>query len=105
MASEFLVTGRRVCGFVFLLSSAAAFGQVRVEVGGRGQRTEVNVEAEILTRGPIHEAFAQTVDFRVQREAVARQAPPPPIEELAPSEYAQVGNSDAEWIPGYWAWD
>ena len=59
--------------------------------------------AEVLTRGPVHEAFAETVTFDPQPGSVAPKAPPAPIEELPPDERPEGGN--VAWIPGYWAWD
>jgi hypothetical protein len=58
---------------------------------------------EVLTRGPIHEAFAETVTFDPEPGLVAPQAPPDAIEE-APPEQRPEGDNVA-WIPGYWAWD
>jgi hypothetical protein len=60
-------------------------------------------DAEVLTRGPIHEAFAETVSFDPQPGFVAPKAPPAPIEELPPAERPEGEN--VAWIPGYWAWD
>ena len=58
---------------------------------------------EVLTRGPVHEAFAQTVTFNAEPGIVVSKAPPDAIEELPPDQRPE-GNNVA-WIPGYWAWD
>jgi hypothetical protein len=58
---------------------------------------------EVLTRGPIHEAFAETVTFDPQPGLVAPKEPPAPIEELPPQQRPE--GSNVTWIPGYWAWD
>lgn len=58
---------------------------------------------EVLTRGPVHEAFAQTITFDPQAGVLAPKAPPEPIEELPPDQRPEGANVD--WIPGYWAWD
>jgi hypothetical protein len=58
---------------------------------------------EVLTRGPIHEAFAETVTFDPQPGLVAPKEPPVPIEELPPEQRPE--GSNVTWIPGYWAWD
>ena len=86
-----------------------AAAQVRVDVGG----VHVQVGAdrpppppeglEVLTRGPIHEAFAQPVildegvGFRITHR------PPAPMEEIAPEDRPE--GSHILWIPGYWSWD
>ena len=58
---------------------------------------------EILTRGPVHEAFAGAVTFDPQPAVLVPKAPPDAIEELPPELKPEGDN--AEWIPGYWAWD
>jgi len=58
---------------------------------------------EVLTRGPVHEAFAETVTFDPEPGLVAPKAPPAPIEELPPEQRPEGEN--VAWISGYWAWD
>jgi len=58
---------------------------------------------EILTRGPIHEAFAEVgVDQRRPGGVVSRPVPAP-INEIPP-EFRPDGDNVA-WISGYWNWD
>ena len=57
---------------------------------------------EVLTRGPIHEAFAEVVSYNPQPGQIVLKEPPKAIEEIPPTE-KPVG--DYAWIPGYWAWD
>ena len=56
---------------------------------------------EVLTRGPIHEAFATPTDEPQATTPVAKE-PPKAIEEMPPEEKPE---GDAIWIGGYWAWD
>ncbi|HEX2475168.1 MAG TPA: hypothetical protein VHK01_10495, partial [Lacipirellulaceae bacterium] len=58
---------------------------------------------EVLTRGPVHEAFAETITFDPEPGIVAPEAPPADIEELPPQQRPEGNNLN--WIPGYWAWD
>lgn len=58
---------------------------------------------EILTRGPVHEAFASTVNHDPEPGMVIDTAPPGAIEELPPEQRLEGDN--VVWIPGYWAWD
>ncbi len=58
---------------------------------------------EVLTRGPIHEAFAETITFNPAPGIVAPKAPPDPIQEISPSQRPEGTN--VAWIPGYWGWD
>jgi WXXGXW repeat (2 copies) len=74
----------------------------------RGDRLESRADAqeegvEVLTRGPVHEAFAETVTFDPEPGIVVTKEPPRPIEELPPEQKPQGAN--VEWIPGYWGWD
>jgi len=58
---------------------------------------------EVLTRGPVHEAFAETISFDPEPGVIVAKAPPEAIEELPPEQKPDGANVD--WIPGYWAWD
>jgi hypothetical protein len=58
---------------------------------------------EVLTRGPVHEAYAEPVDSRAAASPIIPKQPPDPIEEV-PSEMKPEGDN-VVWIPGYWAWD
>jgi hypothetical protein len=60
-------------------------------------------QPEVLTSGPVHEAFAEPVNLQVQADLVAPSQPPPVIEENPPAE-RPVGDQFV-WVPGYWAWD
>ncbi len=59
--------------------------------------------AEVLTRGPVHEAFAETVTFKPVTGALVSRAAPALVEELPPDQRPDGNN--VTWIPGYWAWD
>jgi hypothetical protein len=56
---------------------------------------------EVLTRGPVHEAFATPTTEPTPTKLVDRQ-PPQPLQEMPPAEKPE-GN--AVWIAGYWAYD
>lgn len=58
---------------------------------------------EVLTRGPIHEAFAEPVEFKPEPTKIVPKQPPDPIEELPPDE--KPAGDNVQWFPGYWAWD
>lgn len=59
--------------------------------------------AQVLTRGPVHEAFAGVVAFNPEPGVVVAKAPPDVIEEMPPEE--RPAGDNVTWIPGYWAWD
>ena len=58
---------------------------------------------QILTRGPIHEAFAETVVFNPTPGIVVAKTPPAAIQEVPPDQRPEGAN--VAWIPGYWGWD
>ncbi len=59
---------------------------------------------EVLTRGPVHEAYAAPVTGgQAEAGVVVPKQPPAPIEEMPPDMKPDAEN--AVWIPGYWGWD
>ncbi|MBI3821420.1 MAG: YXWGXW repeat-containing protein [Planctomycetes bacterium] len=62
---------------------------------------EVPKGVEVLTRGPIHEAFASPTTEPKATPQIAKK-PPVPIEELPPEEKPE---GDVIWIGGYFAFD
>jgi len=59
--------------------------------------------SEVLTRGPVHEAFAEPVAIQAEAGLIAPTQPPPAIQERPPAERPQGDNY--VWVPGYWSWD
>jgi hypothetical protein len=59
--------------------------------------------AEVLTRGPVHEAFAGTISYDPEPGMFVDRQPPVLIEEVPPEQRLEGDN--VTWIPGYWAWD
>ena len=59
---------------------------------------------QVLSRGPIHEAFASPIAFNPTPGPVVPKAPPQTLIEEQPPDQKPVG-ADVEWIPGYWGWD
>jgi hypothetical protein len=94
---------------LLVAGSAVAFGQPPLApppqpVIQAAATAEVNTPGiDILTRGPLHEAFAAPVNLGGVAPPVVSQQLPDAIQE-APSEY-RPENDSAVWIPGYWAWD
>lgn len=60
-------------------------------------------QPEVLTRGPLNEAFAQPVNLEDRTGLVAPTAPPANIEEIPPEQ--KPAGDQFVWAPGYWAWD
>lgn len=58
---------------------------------------------EVLTKGPVHEAFATPTDFNPKPGEIIPKAPPPLVQELPPEQKPEGDN--VKWVPGYWAWE
>jgi hypothetical protein len=58
---------------------------------------------EVMTRGPINEAFAQPINTGAQRPLVVPKKPPEAIDEQPPD--AKPADANEAWIGGYWGWD
>ncbi len=56
-----------------------------------------------MTRGPVHEAFAEPLASDPEAGLIVPRQPPENIAEVAP-DFKPEGD-DVVWIPGYWAWD
>ena len=91
-----------ICGVVALLAvffginGGTANGQVREpDNDSRG--------GQVLTRGPVHEAFAGIVSYNPEPGLIVVEVPPEPIDEVPPDVRPEGDN--ITWIPGYWAWD
>lgn len=58
---------------------------------------------EVLTRGPVHEAFAGPVAFNPTQSTIVIRQASANIEEMPPDDKPEGEN--VQWIPGYWSWD
>ncbi len=90
------------CIFVAVVAFAVGFGCDSARGQPRGP-AEGEDGVQVLTRGPVHEAFAEIVSFDPQPGIVVARAPPEAIEELPPEQRPEGAN--VAWIPGYWGWD
>ncbi len=90
------------CIVAVLLALTAPFG-LNNAIALRQDPSVAQEGMEILTRGPIHEAFAETVTFDPEPGLVSPKSPPDAIEEIPPEQRLEGAN--VNWIPGYWAWD
>lgn len=90
------------CRDAALATVVAGFG-LGIAIAAPPSITNEQAGVEVLTRGPVHEAFAETVLFDPEPGIVAPKSPPAAIEELPPDQKPEGAN--VAWIPGYWAWD
>ncbi len=94
------VVFRRTVAVAFLISCSAAAALAQ---SSGAFRPIVVDEGDVLTRGPVHEAFAEPVVFDPGPGVVVDRPPPELIDELPPVE--RPDGPYVTWIPGYWAWD
>jgi hypothetical protein len=58
---------------------------------------------EVLTTGPVHEAFAEPIVYDPKAGPIIPKIPPAPVPEMPP-DVKPVGDN-VQWLPGYWSWD
>ncbi|MFO0885462.1 MAG: hypothetical protein U0894_14955 [Pirellulales bacterium] len=66
-------------------------------------KAAANSNIQVLTRGPVHEAFATQYQMNAVAGAKIDKAPPMLIDEIAPN--VKPAGANVTWIPGYWGWD
>ncbi|MCF7818583.1 MAG: hypothetical protein K9M54_11955, partial [Kiritimatiellales bacterium] len=94
----------RTATWAIALLAMASLGSYRLAAQeATPPATPAEEQPEVLSRGPVHEAFAEPVPMELQAGLIAPQQPPPNIEELPPTEKPK--GQQFVWIPGYWAWD
>ncbi len=94
---------RQIPAFLAAVAAAAAVGVTSPGDAQEIQEWGQNDGADVLARGPLHEAFAEVVPYDPQPGMIVSEAPPKPIEELVPEQKPE--GEGYEWIGGYWAWD
>ena len=100
--ARFVARPFTVCAAAVLAVSLCGYG-VMPCTAAEGDEIAQEDGAEVLTRGPVHEAFAATITFKPVAGITVPKAPPAAIEELPPDQRPEGDN--VTWIPGYWAWD
>jgi hypothetical protein len=88
---------------IFVLFGSLIASQDAQDVAPQASQDSVPQGMQVLSQGPIHEAFAEPVESRPEAGAVVPKQPPDPIEEVPPDQ--KPAGENVEWIPGYWAWD
>ena len=79
-------------------------GPAHVPAGpGRRAGRPHDEKVEVLTRGPLHEAYAMPVESSRTAGMIVAKQPPAPVEEVPPD--VRPEGDTAIWIPGYWGWD
>jgi hypothetical protein len=88
---------------MFVMAMIMATGMLFGEAAGQAPPIPAEEQPEVLTRGPVNEAFAQPVNLEDQTGLIAPSAPPADIREVPPA--GRPAGGQFAWVPGYWAWD
>jgi hypothetical protein len=86
--------------YSFALAAALAF---LPRIGAQDPEPTEPKGTKVLTRGPLHEAFAQPGQAEAGPAPVVAKRPPEPINEQVPD--TKPDDDGVVWIPGYWAYD
>jgi len=73
------------------------------DVSAPEQQAANDPNTEVLTKGPVHEAFATPVVFNPTPSAVVPKQPPEPVEEMPPEQ--KPAGDHVVWIAGYWTYE
>ncbi len=90
-------------GLLATITVFSACGTLLTPIVAQGQQEQVSRDTEVLTRGPMHEAFAETVSFEPEAGILVNTQPPEPIDEVPPDQ--ELEGDNVQWIAGYWSWD
>jgi len=91
------IAGRRLVGPILLI--LAGLSGVRSTAQDVAQADGV----EVLTQGPVHEAFAVPIVNDPRAGLVVARRPPDAVEEMPPDQ--KPSGPNVQWISGYWSWD
>ncbi|AMV37226.1 YXWGXW repeat-containing protein [Planctomyces sp. SH-PL62] len=91
--------GARTLAAVWLVGLSAIYATAR----GQGPSGDSPDGVEVLTRGPVHEAFAVPVVNDPKPGLIISRTPPEAVEEMPPDQ--KPAGDDVQWMPGYWSWD
>jgi hypothetical protein len=94
---------RRISSFAPMAATAFVISLGAAIASGQGEGYADEEGAQVLTRGPIHEAFAEMVSYNPEPGVIVQKAPPGDINELPPE--VRPDGENITWIPGYWGWD
>ena len=99
-----LYNTRRIFKFGMAATQTVLIGLGIAIASGQAVNSRVDDQnAQVLTCGPVHEAFAGIVNYNPEPGVIVHKAPPKMIEE-SPPEIRPAGEN-INWIPGYWGWD
>ena len=88
---------------MFVTAMVLATGALYDKATGQAPPVPSEEQPEVLTRGPVNEAFAMPVNLENQAGLTAPNMPLANIAEVPPSE--RPAGEEFAWVPGYWAWD
>jgi WXXGXW repeat (2 copies) len=90
---------------LFMMGTVGLFA---VLIGGSSARAVKDKDpmqegVEVMTRGPMHEAYAAPQGLDPKPGPIVPKAPPERVPEVPPDQKPE--GDHVVWIPGYWAWE
>ncbi|MEK6236774.1 MAG: hypothetical protein N2C14_18870 [Planctomycetales bacterium] len=98
-----MLNSTRITRLHWMCAGAVGLLTLGASAGVNAQPVQEEIQGEALSRGPIHEAFAELYKLDPEPGVLVAKAPPEPIQELPPEQ--RLEGDDVQWIPGYWGWD
>src|SRR5262245_53434777 len=92
-----------ICVIAISTSAQSLLAQVPPPSPQVGDDDQPAPGTEVLTRGPVHEAFATPMELDPKPGPIIKTRPPAPIQEIPPDQKPDGVN--IVWIGGYWAFD
>ncbi len=96
------LTGILVVGALLFVGGTTARAQDSMPVPAVPAE-ELPAGSQVMTAGPVHEAFAKPVSMSPEEPIQVPQQPPANLQEVPPAE--RPAGAGIVWVPGYWAWD
>ena len=96
-------TGHRTMALILLSALLVAVVPAAAQDPAAGPDPTQNQDVQVLTRGPVHEAFALPVVNDPKPGLTVAKQPPAPVEEAPPDQ--KPAGQNVQWISGYWSWD
>ena len=101
--TDILLVALIAAGTWLYVASACAQPPAGVPAAPGNGMNGMTAGVEPMTRGPIHEAFAEPVNSGSVTPLIVPKKPPEAIDEIPPD--VKPADESTIWIAGYWAWD
>jgi WXXGXW repeat (2 copies) len=94
------------CAVLFMMGTIGLFAVLFGGSSAKGvndKKDPMEEGVEVLTRGPMHEAYASPQELDPKPGPIVPKQPPERVAEVPPDQKPDGGH--VVWISGYWAWE